>query len=140
MTPLDKVLPRLQGVRATSPTTGRAACPGHGAGLKPSLAYRELEDGRLLLRCFAGCEVADIVDALGLTMADLFPESTYACAPIVGRVFNAHDVLHAVGAELVVAVATLRAWRNGDELTAEAWARFDLCVTRLVAAEGLANG
>jgi hypothetical protein len=33
----------------------------------------EGDDGRVLLKCFAGCPVEQIVEALGLTLADLFP-------------------------------------------------------------------
>ena len=32
------------------------------------------EEGRILLKCFAGCENTAIVNALGLTMADLMPK------------------------------------------------------------------
>lgn len=34
------------------------------------------EDGRILVKCHAGCGVGDIVDALGLTMSDLYPDVT----------------------------------------------------------------
>jgi len=39
----------------------------------PSLDVRELADGRLLIICRAGCGSADIVDAVGLELSDLFP-------------------------------------------------------------------
>jgi len=42
-------------------------CPGHGKGrgdLNPSLHIRDGEH-RLLVRCFAGCEPAEILKALG---------------------------------------------------------------------------
>ena len=38
---------------------------------RPSLVVTRRE-GRILVRCFAGCRVSAIVRALGLTMADLF--------------------------------------------------------------------
>jgi hypothetical protein len=51
--------------------------PGHGRGRgdrNPSLSVREGIDGRVLVYCFAGCSAEEIVRAIGLTMADLFPE------------------------------------------------------------------
>ena len=42
-------------------------CPNHGKGRGdrfPSLSVADGNDGRLLLRCFAGCEFADILDEL----------------------------------------------------------------------------
>jgi hypothetical protein len=49
-------------------------CPSH-EDRKASLAIREGEDGRIVVHCHAGCEVADIVAALGLQMKNLFVSS-----------------------------------------------------------------
>ena len=48
-----------------------ARCPAHD-DRNNSLSVAEGADS-LLLHCFAGCEVDDVVQALGLTMGDLFP-------------------------------------------------------------------
>jgi hypothetical protein len=42
------------------------------------LSVGEGNDGRILLKCFAGCSVAAVVAALGLETADLMPESRHA--------------------------------------------------------------
>src|SRR5271169_6534066 len=42
-------------------------CPNHGKGRgdrTPSLSIADGDDGRLLLRCFAGCEFLDVLDEL----------------------------------------------------------------------------
>ncbi len=69
--PVDLVLSRL-----TSPRVeGRgwlALCPVHG-DKSPSLRIDVGDNGNALVVCrSAGCAAADIVDALGLTLADLF--------------------------------------------------------------------
>lgn len=56
-----------------------ARCPAHEDGTA-SLSVSEGADGKVLLKCFAGCEVADVVAALGLTMKDLFPDEPKAPA------------------------------------------------------------
>lgn len=67
----DVLLSRLDGVRRC----GRgwiAKCPAHedsSASLSISAG-----DDRTLLHCFAGCGAADVVAAVGLALADLFPE------------------------------------------------------------------
>jgi hypothetical protein len=62
---------RLDGVRANG--SGWAArCPAHD-DRRASLSVAEGEDGRVLVRCHAGCEVAAVVAALGMTERDLFP-------------------------------------------------------------------
>jgi len=48
-----------------------AQCPSHNDS-RPSLSVCAAADGKALLRCFAGCNVRDIVRELGLTMSDLF--------------------------------------------------------------------
>ena len=40
-----------------------ARCPGHD-DRKPSLSICEADDGKVLIKCFAGCEQAQVIDAL----------------------------------------------------------------------------
>jgi putative DNA primase/helicase len=73
---LEQVLSQLKGVR-TSMLGWRACCPAH-ADRKPSLSIGLGEQGQVLLKCFAGCSLERIVEAIGLSMIDLFPEETPA--------------------------------------------------------------
>ena len=73
---LEQVLSQLKGVR-TSMRGWRACCPAH-ADRKPSLSIGLGEQGQVLLKCFAGCSLERIVEAMGLTITDLFPEETPA--------------------------------------------------------------
>lgn len=68
--PIDVLLPRLDGVMQTG-QGWRARCPAHG-GQSRSLAIAEGAGGRLLLNCFAGCSVHEVLGAVGLTVGDLF--------------------------------------------------------------------
>lgn len=67
-----RLLDRLESVKQTA--TGRwiAKCPSH-EDQRASLSVRELDDGRVLVHDFAGCDVADVLIAAGLTFDDLFP-------------------------------------------------------------------
>src|ERR1700694_3992830 len=69
---LDHVLAQLKGVRS-SLRGGRACCPAH-ADSEPSLSIGLGEQGQVLLKCFAGCSLERIVEAMGLTILDLFPD------------------------------------------------------------------
>jgi hypothetical protein len=78
MRPLDIVLERLYGV---SPVRGgyEASCPHPKHGLRrgdvhPSLSVSEGEDGQALVRCHAGCPTEEVVEAIGLSMRDLFEQ------------------------------------------------------------------
>jgi hypothetical protein len=72
MSAADKVLPHLHRVKRTGPCKWLACCPAH-EDATPSLSVKEGDDGRLLLKCWAGCSVDEVVGSLGLTLADLFP-------------------------------------------------------------------
>jgi hypothetical protein len=69
---LDQVLSHLKGVRI-SVHGWKACCPAH-ADRKPSLSIGLGEQGQVLLKCFAGCALERIVEAMGLTITDLFPD------------------------------------------------------------------
>ena len=51
-----------------------ARCPAH-EDANPSLSISEGNDGRALLHCHAGCSADAIVGALGLTLAELMPDT-----------------------------------------------------------------
>lgn len=70
--PIDAVLAQLNKVRQRQSGQWSACCPAHD-DKSPSLSVRETAEGSVLLHCFSGCSVADIVSALGLDMAVLFP-------------------------------------------------------------------
>lgn len=69
----DELLARLEGVRPSG-DGHTATCPAH-EDQRQSLSVRDTPE-RLLVYCHAGCEVAAIVAALGVTMAALFHEET----------------------------------------------------------------
>lgn len=73
-TPTQVLLPRLHNVRSTGTDSWRADCPNGHDHAKGSLAIRCGSDGVMLLHCFACGDTAGILAAVGLTVADLFPE------------------------------------------------------------------
>lgn len=67
-----EILSRLQGVKGGH-GQWTARCPAHD-DRQNSLSVGEGNDGRVLLRCHAGCDVDRITAALGITKSDLFPD------------------------------------------------------------------
>lgn len=69
------LLTQLQGVHKTGPSSWRAKCPAcdHRRDTG-ALAISEGADGTVLLHCFRCNDTAGILQALGLELADLFPE------------------------------------------------------------------
>jgi len=110
----EVLLSRLEGVRpGAMPGCWMAKCPGHQDRL-PSLSVREESDGRLLLHCFGGCDAADVVAAVGLTLADLFPTPVEPQAPQKPR-WNHAELLRVLRDEtgiVLIAAEDMRAGRK----------------------------
>ena len=73
---VDNLLSRLARVRQLPDGQWQASCPTtlhkHGdrsAGLR----IKHADDGKILLKCFAGCQAEEITEAVGLRLSDLFP-------------------------------------------------------------------
>lgn len=137
----DALLSRVDHVKQTGTNRWIARCPGHD-DRGPSLAVRELDDGRVLIHCFAGCSAHEIVAAAGISFADLFPPSDSAVQsqPRERRPFAAMDVLRCIAREaLIVAVAASNLAR-GHHLLAEDLKRLLRASERITAAVDLAEG
>lgn len=76
MKPIDTLLPRLARVRTVASGQWVARCPAH-PDQHPSLRIRELPDGTLLVKCWAGCSAQAVCAAVGLVLRDLFVSSAY---------------------------------------------------------------
>lgn len=77
--PLALLLSRLERVRRCGHGF-RADCPrGHRS--RGTLALHEAANGSVLLRCHAGCEPVEVLQALGLELADLYPERIAPATP-----------------------------------------------------------
>lgn len=68
--PIERLLDRLDRPRRAG-AGWVARCPSH-QGRSASLSLAEGDGGTVLLHCFAGCPAADVVAAVGLSLADLF--------------------------------------------------------------------
>lgn len=69
---LDRVLEALAAHGCPVGPNGACRCPNHKDS-NPSMVV-SLGDERILMHCHAGCPTPEIVERIGLTMADLFPE------------------------------------------------------------------
>lgn len=70
---IEPLLSKLQKVKPSAKGRWTACCPAHEDS-DPSLAVHELQDGRILVHCFAGCSASEVVASVGLSLADLFPD------------------------------------------------------------------
>jgi hypothetical protein len=133
------LLARLDGVRRTS-NGWTAKCPAH-PDRTASLSIAEGNDGRALVHCFAGCAAADIVAAVGLELADLFPERIRdmssqgrAAAREAMRRTNWDAALNVLDREAKIVSIAAHELCGGKELSAEDCDRLALAMQRIDAA------
>ena len=124
----NQLLTRLDGVRKTGDGCWIAKCSAHD-DKSPSLAIREVDD-RLLLHCFAGCSVYDIISAVGLNLSDLFPESKEPHKPL-SRPFPASDILRCISFESLFLKMCALHLSDGKTLTENDYQRLDIAEKRI---------
>lgn len=112
---VDNFLSKLDKVHRTGAGKWQACCPAHD-DRGPSLSIAEGDDGRILVHCFAGCAVHEIVAAVGIDIADLFPPRECNGKP-QRRPFHATDVLRGIGYEALVVAAAARTMANDGQLS-----------------------
>lgn len=139
MLPLDNLLSRLDKVKPQ----GRghlARCPAH-QDKSPSLSIKEADDGRVLVHCFAGCSVADVLAAVGLELRDLFPDSGLSSGQKKSLV-NAKQrrmYLDLLRRERTAVEIGSNRMAQGEVLSPENQERYQLAVSRVKKLEGLLN-
>jgi len=98
---VNDLVARLEKAKRTSRDSWIACCPAH-KDRTPSLTVRGMDDGRILIHCFSGCGAADVMAAIGLETADLFPKALADHLPAVRQPFSATDVLRALRREAAI--------------------------------------
>jgi hypothetical protein len=143
---VDALINRLDKVKQTGPGKWIARCPAH-EDRSPSLAIKD-EDGTVLVHCFAGCEVADICDSVGVDIGELFPPKPLEAewdAPQkpahFGRApFTALDAMRCLAGEGQVIAVAAADLADGKVLGDTDRARVDLALVRIATAMEYIDG
>lgn len=143
MNPVENLLQRLEKVKGRN-GSWTARCPAHADG-SPSLAVRQADDGRVLLHCFAGCDTQSVVEAVGLSMLDLFPpeekrrEYPPEGKPILKPAFYASDLMRIIGFEALVVQIVAFDIANNKPISQETRDRMLVAYERIDEAMRMAN-
>jgi hypothetical protein len=138
----EKLLSRLEGVIQRGEGRWSARCPAHN-DKSPSLSIADA-GGKVLLHCFTGCAAEDVLEAVGLSWRDLYPDrwtASYRAATAnqgskaYRRLARDADPLEIERMVLKIAAAQLE---HGEVLTIEDKARVEVARQRLKAARSAA--
>lgn len=130
---------RLAKARKTGPGRWVACCPAHEDD-HPSFTIREIEDGRILVHCFGGCNVEEVVAAVGVSLSDLFPEKLIDYARPERKPFRAEDVMKCVEMEMQIVALCAADMAAGKSLSDTDRKRLALANSRLAEATRLSLG
>lgn len=139
--PIHRLLERLDKVKETGPGRWVALCPAHD-DRHPSLSLRETPDGTVLLKCWTGCGAADVVQAVGLELRDLFPVQPDNRPPLRRHErWAPTDVLRCLAHECVVVLVAAEAVAQQEALSNDDRHRLAVATGRIRAAvEEVTNG
>jgi hypothetical protein len=132
MSPVERVLERLNNPRPMGADRWRCACPAHGGSNTSTLSVGVGENGAVLLRCWSGCALEDITAALGMDVLDLFPPRDASAPPLKRR-----RLISAVQALDLLITETLIVFVVGSDLHAKRdisdadWLRLSTAVARI---------
>ena len=102
---IDNLLSKLDKVKPTGNGKYLACCPAH-PDKSPSLAIKQTDDGKILIHCFSGCAVSDVVAAIGLELSDLMPINTKYQKGSKPPRFNKYELFdRLVGEALIMSLA-----------------------------------
>ncbi len=136
---LDNLIGRLSKVRGKNGSY-TACCPAHD-DKHPSLAIRELDDGRILLKCFSGCSVLEICGAVGIDLSELFPpdDNFRQIASPVKKPFYATDLIKILAFEAMVVGVAANSLANGNALSQIDLDRMKVAQMRIMEVVGYIN-
>lgn len=120
MADIDNILSKLEKLKGTGNGNGNgkwlACCPVH-EDKSPSLAIKLTGDDKTLIHCFAGCDVTEIVGALGLTLADLMPNNPDYKKGNKPPKFNKFELFDRIAFESIILLVAIRQFLAGTTLT-----------------------
>ena len=131
MTKLDVLLNSLDKVSAKGADRWIACCPAH-TDRSPSLSIRYIDE-KILIHCFAGCDVSDIVSSIGLTLTDLMPEKINPSGTGQRKRprIPASDLLEFINFETLVVTAVMGKFFSGAMITPDEFKRLQVAKCRL---------
>lgn len=129
---VEKFLSALDKVKQKGRGQWIACCPAHH-DKNPSMTIAETDDGRVLVHCFAGCSVEEILNAVGIGFDDLFPPKpeTHKPARPMAKPFLPSSVLEVLRFEALIVVTAAKQLANGESLDDRDYQRLLVAAERM---------
>lgn len=127
---INEILSRFQKVYKSGNDQWQCLCPAH-EDKSPSVGIKLVNDGRILIHCFSGCSTNDILDAVGLSFDDLFPDKLEDHMKPLKRAFNPYAVLSSLSNEILLCTLAALELSKGKTLEEQDKQRLILAYQRI---------
>ena len=119
---LNNLLSKLEKVKSNGSCKWLACCPSH-ADKSPSLAIKLVDNEKILIHCFAGCATSEVLEAIGLDMSNLYPDSTKYQKSSKPPKFNKYELFDRIVFESIILSLAIRHLLDGSTLNEKDLAR-----------------
>lgn len=127
---MHQILSHFNKVSRTSKNNQyQCLCPAHN-DRTASLSIKFNDDGRVLMNCFAGCDIENIIGSVGLSFNDIIPNRIDDLKPI-GKIFNPYAVLKSLRDEIMIVLMMAISIRKKEQISNEDYDRFIIAYQRI---------
>jgi len=127
---MHQILSHFNKVSRTSKNNQyQCLCPAHN-DRTASLSIKFNDDGRVLMNCFAGCDIENIIGSVGLSFNDIIPNRIDDLKP-VGKIFNPYAVLKSLRDEIMIVLMMAISIRKKEQISNEDYDRFIIAYQRI---------
>lgn len=134
---VETFLSALEKVKRNGKGQWVACCPAHD-DKSPSMTIAETDDGRVLVHCFAGCSVEEILGAVGMDFDVLYPPKPERHEPYkpIAKPFMAYSVVEVLAFEALIVVTAAKMLANGEAFDEADYKRLLIAAERM---QGVVN-
>ena len=124
------LLNRLQKVKSSGRDSWMACCPAHD-DKNPSMKI-DIKNDKILIKCWSGCSVEDILGAVGMEFSDIMPDKPlYHRSSGTNPMLSSADALRIVKYEAAIIMMYGQDLKAGKEVSEDDRQRFVLAVERV---------
>ena len=135
---INEILSKFQRVYKSWTDQWQCLCPAHD-DKSPSVGIKYTKDGRILIHCFSGCPTNEILDAVGISFDDLFPDKLENEYKPIKRAFNPYAVLTSLSNEILLCTLAAMDLSKGKILNETDKQRLILAYSRIKGAYDLCH-
>lgn len=135
---INEILSKFQKVYKSGTDQWQCLCPVHD-DKSPSVGIKYTKDGRILIHCFSGCPTNEILDAVGISFDDLFPDKLENEYKPIKRAFNPYAVLTSLSNEILLCTLAAMDLSKGKILNETDKQRLILAYSRIKGAYDLCH-